>query len=156
MHFSRVLSLLVITSLCGCGSSDTLTLAPVTGTVLFKGKPLSGATVTMMSEKGQMANGFTDGEGKFRMTTGGRPGVPVGLAKVGISKMAGNAALGDSNKKVKPEDMMIMQKAGGGVAKDLVPKSEIPAKYSKPEESKLTAAVDKDGKKNVFEFILVE
>ena len=155
MHFSRVLSLLVITSLCGCGSSDTLTLAPVTGTVLFKGKPLSGATVTMMSEKGQMANGFTDGEGKFRMTTGGRPGVPVGLAKVGISKMAGNATTVDI-KKVKPEDMIIMQKEGGGVAKDLVPKSEIPAKYSKPEESKLTAAVDKDGKKNVFEFILVE
>ena len=155
MHFSRFLSLLVITSLCGCGSSDTLTLAPVTGTVLFKGKPLSGATVTMMSEKGQMANGFTDTEGKFRMTTGGRPGVPVGLAKVGISKMAGNAATVDI-KKVKPEDMMNMQKAGGGVAKDLAPKSEIPSKYAKPEESKLTAAVDKDGKKNVFEFILVE
>ena len=155
MHFLRFLSLLVITSLFGCGSSDTLTLAPVTGTVLFKGKPLSGATVTMISEKGQMANGFTDGEGKFRMTTGGRPGVPVGLAKVGISKMAGNAASSD-NKKVKPEDMMIMQKAGGGVAKDLVPKSEIPSKYSKPEESKLTAAVDKNGNKNSFEFILVE
>ena len=155
MHFLRFLSLLVITSLFGCGSSDTLTLAPVTGTVLFKGKPLSGATVTMISEKGQMANGFTDGEGKFRMTTGGRPGVPVGLAKVGISKMAGNAASSD-NKKVKPEDMMNMQKAGGGVAKDLVPKSEIPSKYSKPEESKLTAAVDKNGNKNSFEFILVE
>ena len=155
MHFLRFLSLLVITSLFGCGSSDTLTLAPVTGTVLFKGKPLSGATVTMISEKGQMANGFTDGEGKFRMTTGGRPGVPVGLAKVGISKMAGNAASSD-NKKVKPEDMVIMQKAGGGVAKDLVPKSEIPSKYSKPEESKLTAAVDKNGNKNSFEFILVE
>jgi len=155
VHFSRFLSLVVITSLCGCGSSDTLTLAPVTGTVLFKGKPLSGANVSMISEKGQMANGFTDTEGKFRMTTGGRPGVPVGLAKVGISKMAGNAATVDI-KKVKPEDMMNMQKAGGGVAKDLAPKSEIPSKYAKPEESKLTAAVDKDGKKNVFEFILVE
>lgn len=155
MHFSRFLSLVVITSLCGCGSSDTLMLAPVTGTVLFKGKPLSGATVTMISEKGQMANGFTDNDGKFRMTTGGRPGVPVGLAKVGILKMAGNSATVDI-KNVKPDDMKNMQISGGGVAKDLVPKSEIPAKYSKPEESKLTAAVDKDGKKNVFEFILVE
>ena len=68
--------------------------------------------------------------------------------------MAGNTATVDI-KNVKPDDMK-MQISGGGVAKDLVPKSEIPAKYSKPEESKLTAAVDKDGKKNVFEFILVE
>ena len=155
MHFSRFLSLFAIICLCGCGAADTLTLAPVTGTVLYNGKPISGATVAMISEKGQMANGFTDSEGKFRMTTGGRPGVPVGLAKVGISKMSGNAAPVDI-KNLKPEDMMKIQKTTGGVAKDLAPKSEIPSKYAKPEESKLTAAVDKDGKKNVFEFILVE
>ena len=155
MHFLRFLSLLVITSLFGCGSSDTLTLAyaELHGDIDEVGLTRNHRWEPLKHAKDK--NGFTDGEGKFRMTTGGRPGVPVGLAKVGISKMAGNAASSD-NKKVKPEDMMNMQKAGGGVAKDLVPKSEIPSKYSKPEESKLTAAVDKNGNKNSFEFILVE
>ena len=115
----------------------------------------SDSFITVLKKFEENSFFITDNDGKFRMTTGGRPGVPVGLAKVGILKMAGNAATVDI-KNFKPDDMKNMQISGGGVAKDLVPKSEIPAKYSKPEESKLTAAVDKDGKKNVFEFILVE
>lgn len=154
MQFRKQIQFLVVTTLLGCGGSDGPLLSSVTGTVLYQNKPISGATVTMISEKGLMSNGFTDKEGKFRMTTGGRAGVPVGNAKVGIVKMSGAATV--DIKSMKPEDMAKLQKAGGGVAKDLSPKSEIPTKYADPEKSKLIAVVDRDGRKNVFEYILVE
>lgn len=139
---------------CGCGGSDGPVLSAVTGTVLYQNKPISGATVTMISEKGMISNGFTDKDGKFRMTTGGRAGVPIGNAKVGVVKMSGAATV--DIKTMKPQDMAKLQKAGGGVAKDLSPKSEIPSKYADPSKSNLVAVVDRDSKKNVFEYILVE
>ena len=141
---------------CGCGGSSGPVLSTVTGTVLYQNKPISGATVTMISEKGLISNGFTDKDGKFRMTTGGRAGVPVGSAKVGVVKMSAPAAAPTDLKSMKPEDMARMQKAGGGVAKELTPKSEIPLKYADPAKSTLVAVVDRDGSKNVFEYILVE
>ena len=156
VRFQTTFCLLTLVVLSGCGGSAGPELVPATGTVIFKDKPIAGATVQMISEKGQNSTGFTDPEGKFRMTTGGRPGVPVGKAKVGITKPTNTAANAPDPKAVKPEDMMSMQKAGGGVAKELTTKSEIPEKYQDPNKSKLEAQIDKDGKKNVFEFVLVE
>lgn len=152
----NICCLLGLVFIIGCGGAPAgPTLVSATGTVLFKGKPISGATVSMTGEKGQLSTGFTDSEGKFRMTTGGRPGVPVGKAKVGITKAVA-AAGGKDVKTYTPEDMLNMQKAGGGVATELVAKSEIPEKYANPDQSGLEAVVDKDGKNNVFEFVLVE
>jgi len=122
--------------------------------VLYNGKPLSGATVTMISPKGHLSNGFTDRDGKFRMTTGDRPGVPVGTAKVGFVKM-GEVPAGVDLKNPKPDDMKSLQKAKGA-AKDLTPKSEIPVKYADPEKSNVTANIVNDASKNVFEFLLYE
>lgn len=151
----KLCCLLGLLFIIGCGGTPSgPVLVPATGTVLFKGKPISGATVSMTGEKGQLSTGFTDSEGKFRMTTGGRPGVPVGKAKVGITKAAATPT--KDVKKLTPEDMLNMQKSGGGVATELVAKSEIPEKYADVDKSGLEAVVDKDGKNNVFEFVLVE
>ena len=142
---------------CGCGgSSKDLKLAPVTGIVTFKGEPLASATVNMLSEKGVMSTGFTDNAGKFKLTTGGRAGAPGGMSKVSVAKQTAAAEGAVEVKTMKPEDMRAMQTAGGGVAKDLSPKDAIPKKYADPEKSGLTATVDPDGSKNVFEFPLVE
>lgn len=121
----------------------------------YNSKPVTGATVTMVSEKGELANGFTDASGKFKMTTGGRPGVSVGPQKVGITKTAAGATPVDAQT-VKPEDMRKMQMAGGGAAQDLTPKSEIPVKYADPAKSGLVATVDAVASKNVFEYPLVD
>ena len=156
MWFQKTVCVLAVLVVCGCGGSDAgPELVPVTGTVLYQGKPISGATVTMKPEKGPLANGFTDAEGKFRMSTGGRAGVPVGNAKVGITKSAAVVSQVQP-KTVTPEDMMKMQKAGGGAAKELEAKPEIPVKYASLDDSGLVAIVDKDAKKNVFQYDLVD
>ena len=132
-------------------------MAGVSGTVTFGGKPISGATVTMQTEgvKAQVSMGFTDTLGKFKMTTGGRVGVPVGNARVAITKVGASDL--PSQKDMKPDDMMKMQQAAGGMSKKTEPpKPEIPEKYADPTKSGLTATVGANESKNVFEFNLVE
>ena len=141
----------------GCGGDSGPKLAGVTGTVTYGGKPIAGATVTMQTEgvKGQSSLGFTDAAGKFKMTTGGRVGVPVGKARVGITKLAATSDV-PNPKDMKPEDMMKMQIASGGAAKKVAPKREIPEKYADPTKSGLTAVIEANESKNVFEYPLVE
>ena len=130
-------------------------LAEVSGTVNYQGKPLAGANVTMISSGGHLSTGSTTSDGKFKMTTGGRLGVPIGKAKVGISKVSAPAVTMDFAS-MKPEDMQKRQIAGGGQAKVLIAKSEIPEKYAQPDKSGLVADVVVDGKKNVFTYDLVD
>ncbi len=144
----------------GCGGDSGPKLAGVTGTVTLGGKPIAGATVTMQTEgvKAQASLGFTDASGKFKMTTSGRPGVPVGNARVGITKAGDAGGVYKDLKDMKPEDMVKMQlAAGGGTPKTTeLPKPEIPLKYADPTKSNLTASVEANESKNVFEFNLVE
>lgn len=140
----------------GCSQDSTgPTLFAVSGTVNYKGSPLSGANVTMISPEGHLSTGSTGSDGKFTMTTGGRVGVPLGKIKVGITKISASKANIDVAN-MKPEDMQKMQIAGKGKAKDLESKSEIPEKYAHPDKSGLTANVDSDASKNHFTFDLVE
>ena len=154
----RAIFFIVVSSLglgiVGCGGDKGPKMAGVTGTVTYGGKPIAGATVTMQTAgvKGQSSLGFTDSSGKFKMSTGGRAGVPVGKAIVGITKLAATEVPGNP-KDMKPEDMMKMQVAAGSAAQ---PKREIPEKYADPTTSGLTAPVDASASKNVFEFNLVD
>ena len=160
--FIRATLCIVVSSLgfgiLGCGGDSGPKMAGVSGTVTFGGKPIAGATVTMHTDgvKAQPSLGFTDAAGKFKMTTGGRPGVPVGKAKVGIAKAA-VAAGGVDMTKMTPDQMMKMQQdAGGTTTKQEPPKPEIPLKYADSATSGLTAVIDASESKNVFEFPLVE
>lgn len=137
----------------GCGGvSDEPDLVAATGTVFYNDKPVSGATVTFVVEKSPLSTGLTNAEGKFVMTTGGRPGAPFGNAKVGIAKATSMAAMGGDPK---PEDMMKMAAENMG-KNTAAPAPEVPLKFGTPEGSGLTATLDKDASKNVFEFRLVD
>lgn len=151
---------LVLVALCaamaGCGQeAGGPDLAEVSGTVNYQGKPLAGANVTIVSAGGHLSTGTTSSDGKFTMTTGGRRGVPLGKAKVGVVKMSEPANKIDAAS-MKPEDMQKMQIEAGGQAKGLTPKSEIPEKYAHPDKSGFVADVVADAKKNVFTYDLVD
>ena len=154
MRFQLLCALLMLgTSLLGCGGgSDAPKLANASGIVTYKGIPVSGALVTFVVPKSPLATGTTDAEGKFTLSTGGRPGVPIGNATVGIVKHAAAAA---DMSKMTPADMAKMAEKTKMAAIPM-PTSEIPEKYANPELSTLVAIIDADATKNVFEYKLLD
>ena len=147
--YMRVLCLICVAAFAGCGgATDAPDLAKAEGVVLYKDAPLAGAMVTFVVEGSPLATGETNGEGKFVISTGGRPGAPVGSAKVGIVK---NKAAAKDTSQLSPEDMIKMAEAGGTGSAD-ESTSEIPVKYNDPQSSGLVANIDADESKNVFEF----
>jgi hypothetical protein len=73
--------LLLLGILSGCGSKDPFPLAPVHGTVIFKGRPVElGRVVFVPGEgtPGPQAVGQIKPDGSFRMTTANRDGAAIG------------------------------------------------------------------------------
>lgn len=121
-------------------------LAKVTGTVLYEGQPLSGATVTFVPDgskgtKGRMAIGATGADGRFSLQSfASSDGALVGFHGVSIAAM-------DSV----PEDQPPQPNGLPGPTPPL--KSRIPARYNDPATSGFSAEV-KAGTANDFEFRL--
>jgi len=69
----------------GCGSGEA-PRHPVTGTVLLNGDPYPDATVQFVPDPGNVAlaeaEDVTGSNGEFRVTSMGRPGLPVGKYRV--------------------------------------------------------------------------
>ena len=155
MRIQKFIAVLVAGTIlggCGGGASDAPELVAVTGTVLYKDKPVSGADLTFVVEGKPLANGSTNAEGKFIMSTGGRSGAPLGKAKVGIVKRASDGE--NKTSSVTPADMAKMAQQSKGVIK--MPKPEIPLKYGNHDTSKLQADISADATKNVFEYRLAD
>lgn len=55
----------VCLSLAGCGESDVV---PVSGTLTYKGKPVTNAHIHFVPEKGRPSFGTTDDQGRFTLT----------------------------------------------------------------------------------------
>ena len=143
-------------ALVGCGGEGGPALSPVKGVVKYNGNPVQGASVSFAYENGQLAVGATDASGSFSLTTNGRPGAPLGAAKVGINK-ADAAAGGQDMTTMKPEDMQKMQMDMAKRGAQANAKPPLPIKYQNPEKSGLTADVAAGGaEKNTFEFNLVD
>jgi hypothetical protein len=53
----------------GCGGPDRPVTYPATGTVLFQGEPVEGATVRFIPTDGRPASGQTDASGRFTLST---------------------------------------------------------------------------------------
>lgn len=70
---------LLLAATIGCGSGDGV--APVRGTVKFKGEPVAGAQVMFTPAKGAGADATTDAGGKYALN------VAVGASNVTVTKM---------------------------------------------------------------------
>jgi hypothetical protein len=150
----------------GCGDKGPK-LYPATGTVTYEGKPLADASILFVPQGGRPSIGTTDASGKFSMTTNGKPGVPAGTYSVTISKSTAPAAAGGTGGAMTPptasdtlseEEMKKMQEQMSQMTQTMrqskPAKSAIPARYSAPEGSGLSAPVTEDAAKNVFNFEL--
>jgi len=132
--FWCVSTLLVVVA--GCGGSNRPSLAPVSGTVTFRGAALEGAEVTFLPEQGRPARGTTDGEGHFELSTfAAQDGAAIGLHRVRITK---------TEKKDPQDDSPYAEQV-----------NVIPEKYADPARSGLTAEVNATGD-NRFKYELTD
>jgi hypothetical protein len=83
LRIAAIVTLPVLLSSAGCGNSDYPEMARVTGTVTYKGKPVSNIMVNFMPTAGRPSWGKTDADGKFEMIyDADRKGVKMGHHKV--------------------------------------------------------------------------
>lgn len=80
----------------GCGGSDQLETATVTGTVTLDGKPVQGGHVSFIPQRGRAGNGLIDTSGSFALTTySPGDGATVGPHKVAVFVTDGKPSGGD-------------------------------------------------------------
>jgi len=140
---------LLVVAVGGCSGSDAPSVAPVTGIVTLKGAPMAEAQVTFVPEKGPVAMGMTDLEGKFKLKTGSMEGAVVGSGNVSVTASAGGGDGGPLSKPMSPEDMQAMQIAGTlEPAMQEQNKSLIPEKYTRADSSGLSFEVKKGEENN--------
>lgn len=158
---------------CGGNPGGNVDLVQAGGTITLNGKALEGATVSFIPEKGPLASGVTNKDGKFTLATGTSPGAQLGPCQVTVTAVAPgssqlpagaspmNAATPPKNEeevKQRLEAMNMMKKVqatpdGGASA---APKSIVNVKFGNPKTSGFTATIDKDPAKNQFTFDVTE
>ena len=123
-----VLAIIFLTTI-GCGGSDRLPVIPVTGTVTMDGKPLENVSVTFHPESGRSANGVTNSEGMFRLTTyDTNDGATVGKHQISLSLIQVDI----------PEEIPDDYDYAADAASPLV---TIPEKYLSPKTSGLISTI---------------
>lgn len=88
-----LLTLAVATFLAGCGGTNYGPTGRITGKLTLVGKPLAAGTAVsfMQMEKGFLAFGLTDAEGKFEVKSWNNGDMPVGKYKVMLAPAASAA-----------------------------------------------------------------
>ena len=126
----------------GCGESvpDTVSAG---GTVSFNDKPLANASVNFIPENGKSANGVTDSQGKFTLTTF----QPNDGAIVGTHKVTVTIVNTEEVPEIIPDDYSY---TNAGSADDAAADGGIPTIYTDPASTPLKYEV-KVGEDNNFE-----
>ena len=140
-------SVILGAAIVGCGGGvETPETVPVSGTVMYNGNPVPGATVSFMSDAApRAATGITDSEGKFQLSTfGANDGAIPGEHKVTVTKIEGEQAASTSPNTAMMNDPSAManayqQQAQGAGAQG--PKSALPEKYASLSSTPLTETV---------------
>jgi hypothetical protein len=138
--------------IAGCQGNDPNIpkLAPVTGVVTYRGSPLAGATVSLISTdpaRGHLPGiGSTDDDGLYRIRSYNLDGAPLGNHKVTIVAIDEDSLVKDPNSGYPLPRMHPKWKP---------PVWRIPERYGHPDKSRLTAEVV-ENKPNRFDFELEE
>src|SRR5690349_16731896 len=83
----RFVAMMILFAVAGCGGHDYGPTGKITGKLTMAGKPLAAGTAVsfMQMEKGFLAFGLTDAEGKFEVESWNGGAMPVGKYKVMIA-----------------------------------------------------------------------
>ena len=160
---ARALSLVLMVLLfgVGCGGSTGQPKAvPASGTVLYKGEPVEGATVSFWAKKApRAASGVSNARGEFSLSLFGvNDGAIAGENTITVSKAApGTGATAASSAEAMLSDPTAMANAAAatGAGGPEAPKSLIPDKYGSLGTSTLKETVTEQGP-NKFVLQLVD
>ena len=135
--------MLFLLTLSGCGGHEGL--APVSGTITYKGKPVTQGEVNFVPKKGELrgAHGPIDAQGRYQLGTfEPGDGAYVGTHRVSVVSIGADKRIPARMKgKMMEEDMQ-------GTGAPLIPR-----RYLSPATSDLEAEVEA-GKSNVKDFDL--
>ncbi len=141
---------LAISVLTGCGGADSSRpdLIPISGSVLYNGTPVAGATVTFWhAEAPRAATGVTDAEGKYQLTMyEPYDGAIAGENIITVTKVVGGAAPAADPMKML-DDPTAMASAAAAPSKEsdkTASKPAIPEKYAAKETTPLKENVSAD------------
>lgn len=152
--FTLWTSLAILVGLAGCGGdSGQPTTVPVSGTVMFKGEPVDGATVSFWTEGApRAATGVSNANGEFRLSMfRANDGAVPGENKITVTKAspdaqaAAPAPAAPSNNPSEVGRMMAQYQTGSGGGKKDKPKSLIPERYTKVNTTPLKETVTASG-----------
>lgn len=150
-HVAFCVMIATLGTLSGCGGvEDRPATYPVSGTVMYNGKTIAGATVSFWCDgASRAATGVTDAEGKFKLSMfDANDGALAGTHTITVSKIEGAAA-----PTVSPEEVMndpsalASMGANQGKAKS-GPKSVVPTKYGDRKMTSLKETVSADAENN--------
>ena len=139
---------------CSGAGADRPDTVPVSGTVVYKGKPVEGATVSFMAEGApKPATGITDAEGKFQLSTFEfNDGAVVGEHVITVEKYEQGAEAAQTTSSMEeamndPNALaeMAAQFEEEGEAAQAGPKSLLPPKYADPKTTPLKEKVTAEG-----------
>lgn len=139
----------------GCSGSGHPETAPTSGTVMYQGKPVDGATIAFspIASGGQVATAITDAEGKYALHTFAEAdGAVPGDYKVTISKVVAEDASGGKTPEQIAEENAAKQSRGEPIPLPVV-KHLVPAKYATSQTTPELKSV-KAGETNVIDFQL--
>ena len=93
------LLLVIVASLPAACSGPAAELAPVNGRVFYRGRPLAGGTIVFTPDperggRGPQAVAEIDAQGRYALSTGGKPGAVPGWHVITIASPAGSGGAG--------------------------------------------------------------
>ena len=145
--------------LVGCGESvDRPPTFQVTGAVIYKDKPVEGATVSFWTDgAARAAQGITNAEGKFKLTTFDfNDGAVTGTHTVTVKKVEAGKNQSSVDEAMLNDPAAMADMATNMGNGDNGPKSLIPAKYGDRNQTDLTAEVTENEADNSFNFLLAD
>jgi hypothetical protein len=151
MHHKAVLAALLVLNLFilgGCGGkSERPPLGKVSGTVSYKGKPLTQGSVLFTpvqgrgGETGQVGVGQIESDGSFELTT----------FDTGDGALIGQHVVTIESRGMSSDEIKKMNLKPDGSIAYVLPKPPFPAKYSKADASPLRQTVKAEGNEFTIE-----